>query len=74
MALPFPWPQDGIRLCVKRAADTFLASASGFRSERERETVCVGVLGARGDGIAWQKKSREKRDDSVTCEQRRVEE
>lgn len=42
---------------------------------REKETVGVGVcvLGARGNGIAWQKKSREKREDSMTCEQRRVE-
>lgn len=44
VALPSPWPQDGIRVCVKRAADTFLASASGFLSQREREResiVCV---------------------------------
>lgn len=32
MALPSPWPRRWHLTCVKRAADTFLASASGFLS------------------------------------------
>lgn len=60
VALPFPWPQDGIRLCVKRAADTFLASVSGFLSESEKlwGCGCGCLLGTRGNGIAWQKKEK----------------